>query len=203
MSEGSVPVGPPLSGRPARSVGGSLVPRLVGLAVLIGLTGLSIGAFQLARTFPESPHFLSLGYLGVFILTLTCSATLFLPVPAWGAVTVAGAFLNPVLLGIAAGAGAATGELTGYLAGRSGRLVLGGQDHPWFGRVHRLIDGHGFLTLFVLSAIPNPLFDVAGITAGSLGFSPWRYWLAVALGKSLVYTVLAVGGRVLLPLLPG
>jgi hypothetical protein len=136
--------------------------RLLGALALIVLTVLSLGAYRLARTLPESPLFLSLGYVGVFLLTMSCSATLFLPVPAWGAVTTAGALLNPFLPGMAAGAGAATGEL---------------------------------------SAIPNPLFDVAGLTAGSLGYSPWRYWLAVAMGKSIVYIVLALGGQTLVPML--
>lgn len=115
--------------------------------------------------------------------------------PAWGAVSVAGAYLHPVLLGLAAGSGAATGELTGYLAGRGGRLVLGKNPPGIVVRISRLMDRHGFLTLFLLSAIPNPLFDVAGLTAGSLRYSPARYWLAVALGKSLVYTTLALGGQ--------
>jgi hypothetical protein len=57
------------------------------------------------------------------------------------------------------------------------------------------------LTLFLLAAVPNPLFDVAGLTAGSVGYSPWRYWLAVMLGKSIVYTALALGGQQLVPLL--
>jgi len=59
------------------------------------------------------------------------------------------------------------------------------------------MDRHGFLTLFLLSAIRNPLFDVAGLTAGSLKYSPVRYWLAVALGKSVVYITLALGGQAL------
>ncbi len=183
------------------SDGGHWRRRLLGVALLAGLAVLSFAAFRIARTFPESPQFLSLGYAGVFLLTLSCSATLFLPVPAWGAVAIAGSFLNPFLLGLAAGAGAATGEFTGYIAGRSGSMALGHHDHPWFGRVHRLIDGHGFLALFLLSAIPNPLFDIAGIIAGSQGFSPVRYWLAVALGKSLVYTLLALGGQAVMPIL--
>ena len=158
-----------------------------------------LGAYRLARTIPESPLFFSLGYLGVFLLTMTCSATLFLPVPAWGAVTAAGAFLHPVLLGLVAGAGAATDELTGYVAGRGGRLILSGTSAGIVGRVRGHMDRRGFLTLFLLSAVPNPLFDVAGLTAGSLGYSPWRYWLAVALGKSIVYVVLALGGQTLVP----
>jgi membrane protein YqaA with SNARE-associated domain len=116
-----------------------------------------------------------------------------------GAVTAAGAFLNPLLLGLAAGAGAATGELTGYVAGRSGRLIVGSGSAGVFRRVRAHLDRRGFLTLFLLSAVPNPLFDVAGLTAGSLGYSPWRYWLAVSLGKSLVYVVLALGGQTLIP----
>ena len=175
--------------------------RLLGVAALVLLTVLSLGAYRLARALPESPLFFSLGYLGVFLLTMTCSATLFLPVPAWGAVTAAGAFLHPVLLGICAGAGAATGELTGYVAGRSGRLLLNGVSEGVVGRVRRHLDRRGFLTLFLLSAVPNPLFDVAGLTAGSLGYSPWRYWLAVALGKSVVYVALALGGQALIPLI--
>lgn len=175
--------------------------RLLGVGALVVLTVVSLGAYHLARSLPESPLFLSLGYVGVFLLTMTCSATLFLPVPAWGAVTAAGAFLHPVLLGLAAGAGAATGELTGYVAGRSGRLIVNGGSERVVRWLHSHFERRAFLTLFVLSAIPNPLFDVAGLTAGSLGYSPWRYWLAVAMGKSLVYTVLALGGQTLVPLL--
>ena len=170
----------------------------LGIGLLVGLTVASLGAFQVAQTLPYSPLFRSLGYLGVFLLTMTCSATLFLPVPAWGAVTVAGGSLLPLLSGLAAGARAATGELTGYLAGRGGRLVLGEQSAGVMGRISRLMDRHGFLTLFLLSAIPNPLFDVAGLTAGSLRYSPVRYWLAVAMGKSVVYVTLALGGQALL-----
>jgi membrane protein YqaA with SNARE-associated domain len=175
--------------------------RLLGLAALVLLTVVSLGAYRVAQALPESPLFLSLGFLGVFLLTMMCSATLFLPVPAWGAVTAAGAFLHPVLLGLAAGAGAATGELTGYIAGRSGRLIMNGGSERVVGWLRSHFERRAFLTLFLLSAIPNPLFDVAGLTAGSLGYSPWRYWLAVAMGKSLVYTVLALGGQTLVPLL--
>lgn len=183
------------------AVAGRWRSRLLGVGALGLLTVLSLGAYRLARTLPESPLFLSLGYLGVFLLTMTCSATLFLPVPAWGAVTAAGAFLHPVLLGLAAGAGAATGEFTGYMAGRSGRLVMNGASERVVGWLRSHFERRAFLTLFVLSAVPNPLFDVAGLTAGSLGYSLWRYWLAVTLGKSIVYIVLALGGQTLVPLL--
>jgi hypothetical protein len=50
-------------------------------------------------------------------------------------------------------------------------------------------------------AVANPLFDVAGLTAGSVGYPPWLYWLAMALGKSIVYTALTLVGQALVPLL--
>lgn len=43
----------------------------------------------------------------------------------------------------------------------------------------------GFLTLLVLSAIPNPLFEFAGITAGAVRMNFWRFLLPVAIGKTL------------------
>ena len=58
----------------------------------------------------------------------------------------------------------------------------------------------GDATVFVMAAIPNPLFDVAGMAAGSLRFPLWRFLLAAFLGKlktrpgSLIAIVLAVLG---------
>src|SRR5262245_53169431 len=113
--------------------------------MLVLLTLLSLGAYQLAQKLPESGLLRTLGYFGVFLLTMSCSASLFLPVPAFGAIGIAGGFLNPLLVGMIAGAGAATGELTGYLAGRSGRLVLSGRSAGLAGRLRGLVDRHGFL----------------------------------------------------------
>lgn len=171
--------------------------RLLGLAILVALTGVAVAAFQLSHILLESALFQTLGYAGIFLLTLTCSATLFLPAPAFGAVGIAGSVLNPLLVGLAAGLGAATGELTGYAAGRSGRVVLGVEATPAMRRVHGWMRRYGFFALLALAAIPNPLFDAAGIWAGSLGYPPRRYWVAVALGKTLNYSVVALVGYAL------
>ncbi len=173
--------------------------RLLGLLVLTLLTLVALAGARLAQTLPDSPLIGTLGYGGIFLLTTCSSATLFIPAPAFGAVGVAGGVLNPVLVALAAGAGAATGEMTGYLVGRSGRMVLGGQQVGWIERIRNLVDRHGFLGLFLLAAIPNPFFDAAGIAAGSLGYSPGRYWITVALGKSVAYLAVALIGNALTP----
>ena len=76
---------------------------------------------------------------------MSCSATLFLPIPSWGAIGVAGGFLNPILVGLCAGAGSATGELTGYFAGRGGRLVLSDRGPAFVGRIQQIVRRRGFL----------------------------------------------------------
>jgi membrane protein YqaA with SNARE-associated domain len=171
--------------------------RLVGALALVALTGLAVAAWQAARALLDAAVAETLGYAGIFLLTTACSATLFLPAPAFGAVGIAGGALNPLLVGLAAGLGAATGELTGYYAGRSGRAVVGGRGAAIAARLRGWMLRHGFVALVALAAIPNPLFDAAGLTAGSLGYPPARYWLAVALGKSITYAIIATVGYAL------
>jgi len=56
------------------------------------------------------------------------------------------------------------------------------------------MERRGFLTLFVLSAIPNPVFDLAGIAAGMVGFPVAKFLLACWLGKTLKGVVVAYLG---------
>jgi uncharacterized membrane protein YdjX (TVP38/TMEM64 family) len=61
----------------------------------------------------------------------------------------------------------------------------------WMGR-------WGMWVIFTLSLIPNPLFDLAGITAGALGVPVWRFLMACWAGKVLKMTIVAyLGGQTL------
>ncbi len=53
---------------------------------------------------------------------------------------------------------------------------------------------YGMLTLFVLSAIPNPLFEIAGLTAGSVRMNFWRFMSSVTAGKIVRGLILAFLG---------
>ena len=57
-----------------------------------------------------------------------------------------------------------------------------------------LIDHYGFITLVVLSAIPIPVFELAGIAAGASGMNFWRFMLAVLIGKNIRGLTLAFLG---------
>ena len=71
----------------------------------------------------EVEIFSSYGYFGVFIIAFFSTATIIFPSPAWAAVITMSLYLDPFLVGIAAGTGGALGEMTGYLAGEGTRSV--------------------------------------------------------------------------------
>jgi membrane protein YqaA with SNARE-associated domain len=137
----------------------------------------------------------TLGYLGIFLLMFISSATILLPVPGLLAVPIAGIFLNPLRVGIAAGIGSALGELSGYFAGCGGRLAIEKNKTGIYKTVKRWMKGNGFITIFIFAAIPNPFFDVAGLAAGTLDYPVWEFLVACLLGKILKCIVLAYLGR--------
>jgi membrane protein DedA with SNARE-associated domain len=151
-----------------------------------------------------------LGYVGVFVANLASTVTVFIPVPgltALGQVLILdqGKIHNPVLVGLAGGSGMALGEITAYIAGMYGGQMAAGHTVPgprWTRRlveraislIDRLMDRFGMLTLFVLSVIPNPVFEIAGLTAGAVRMPFGRFMSAVFVGKVLRGIVLAFLG---------
>lgn len=133
------------------------------------------------------------GYPSVFFISLLGNATLILPAPSYAIVFAMGGILNPVWTGLAAGAGAATGEMTGYLLGYGGQATI--PDSERYQRLVKLMDRWGLGVIFLLGLIPNPIFDVGGIIAGVLKLPWWQFWLAAAAGKGIRFALLAwVGG---------
>lgn len=135
------------------------------------------------------------GYPGIFLVSLLTNATVLLPVPGSVVVFAMGAVFNPLAVAVVAALGAATGELSGYLAGFSGQAVIENSERyqkivAWLERNRRWSE----LAIFVLSAIPNPLFDTAGIAAGALRIPLWRFWLFCAAGKVVNMSIFAFLG---------
>jgi membrane protein DedA with SNARE-associated domain len=151
------------------------------------------------------------GYVGVFLANLAGTGTLFIPVPG---VTAAGQALivssseqlSPVGAGIAGGLGMAIGEITAYVAGMAGSFVVREEQikapKPLRAVVERIVstidwlmDRWGIPTLFALSVVPNPVFEVAGLTAGASRFPFKRFMGAVTAGKVVRGLLLAYLGN--------
>lgn len=155
------------------------------LAILLSLA--ITAAIVLYRQ--ELARFASYGYVGVFIVSLVGNATVILPVPSLLAVFAGGTAFNPLIVGLVAGVAEPLGELTGYLAGYGGQALVENRKH--YDTLLRFMESRGFLTIAVLAAIPNPFFDLAGISAGALHMPVWQFLLACWLGKTTKALVIA------------
>ena len=136
------------------------------------------------------------GYLSAFVIGLLGNATVILPAPSLAFTAALGGVLNLLLVGVAAGAGEALGEMTGYLAGMSGKTIIENRDR--FEQVQNYMGRYGGWVFLVLAAIPNPLFDIAGITAGMTRFPVWKFLLSAWVGKTIKALFFAGAGRQLL-----
>jgi uncharacterized membrane protein YdjX (TVP38/TMEM64 family) len=132
------------------------------------------------------------GYLGAFLIALITAATIVLPVPGIALIFALGAVYDPVLVGLAAGAGSALGEITGYMAGFSGQVVA--ENSRMYSRLEQWMRRRGSIVIFILSFVPNPLFDVAGATAGVLRYPLWKFLLVCFLGKTPRNIIVALAG---------
>ncbi len=140
-----------------------------------------------------------LGYFGVFLANLASTATLFVPVPALTAAAQALIVsstnsLSPFWVGLAGGLGMAIGEMTAYVGGMAAAFIAKEEEIKPPGRLAPLIAAitkrvtwlmsrFGMITLYVLSAVPNIFFEVAGLTAGATRYPFKRFMVAVLAGK--------------------
>lgn len=132
------------------------------------------------------------GYLGAFLISLVSSATIILPIPGLAVIFALGATYNPYLIGLAAGAGSALGELSGYMAGYSGQIVI--KDSKTYQRMEAWMKRRGSIIIFVLAFVPNPLFDLAGAAAGVLRYPVWKFLLFCFSGKAPKSILVALAG---------
>ena len=136
--------------------------------------------------------FASYGYPGIFLITLMANATVFLPAPGVAIVFAMGSIFNPLGVTFAAGTGGALGELSGYLAGFSGQAVI--ENTKAYDRVHPWVVKYGGWAILVLSAIPNPFFDIAGVAAGITKMPIRRFLFACWIGQLIKMALFAYAG---------
>lgn len=163
--------------------------RLTRVLALIFVVGITVLLYLNRERVQELEEF---GYPGIFLVSLLSNATLILPVPGVLFTSAMGAVFNPFWVAIAAGSGASIGELSGYLAGYSGQGIV--ERTAWHIRVENWMRKYGGITIFVLAFVPNPIFDIAGLTAGILKLSVWKFLFWCLLGKIVKMMLFAYGG---------
>ncbi len=189
-------------------------PVMIALAAAV-VVGLIVGTtVPFAAGWLGQEDLETFGYPGIFLANFLGTATVFVPVPgltaAGQALVVAGSqtLWTPGVV-VAAALGMTLAESTAYLAGAVGRgmaeqrqMPVGGRLGKWLRRgagwVDWLMARYGFATLLTLSAIPNPLFEFAGITAGAVRMNFWRFLVAVGIGKTTRVILIVIIGNAFL-----
>ncbi len=177
---------------------GALLGLAMGMTVAAGVLAPQVGSLDPAI------YLESAGYLGLFVITLVSSATVGIPVPGLLAVVAAGKLLDPLVVGLVAGAGMTIGELSGYLIGTAGRAAAT-SGSGLLARLLKSVEGiaarHGLPVIFVLALVPNPAFDLAGVAAGASGMRLPTFVAATFAGKTLRCLAIALAAATWLPAL--
>ncbi len=153
---------------------------LIRVAALLLVIGISIFIF-LVRD--QADKLVIYGYPGVFLISFMAYATVILPAPGLAVIFGLAGVLNPLAVGLVAGAGAAAGETVGYLAGYSGQAVI--EKRQEYERIAAWMKKNAPATIFLLSVIPNPFFDLAGIAAGAFRIPIQKFLLYCWAGETL------------------
>ncbi len=132
------------------------------------------------------------GYLGLFVLSILGNATIVLPVPVVLTAFLGGGIFNPFWVGVVVSLGATIGELTGYLAGMSGKNLVDGDKK--IQKIKKWMDKYGLWTIFFLAVVPNPAFDLAGIVAGATRIPVYKYFIVTWAGKLIKFLTISYIG---------
>lgn len=162
---------------------------LMRVAILLVVIGITVYVYSIRDQAEQLARY---GLPGVFLLSVLSNATLVLPAPGLLFIFAAGGLFNPVGVAIAAGAGAIIGELTGYLAGFSGRAVV--ERTKVYERLEQLTERYGGWSILALAAIPNPFFDLAGVAAGALRMPLLTFLIWGFVGKTIKMLAIAYAG---------
>ncbi|HKI55171.1 MAG TPA: VTT domain-containing protein [Anaerolineales bacterium] len=159
------------------------------MVALLAVIGITLYIYNIRDHVEEFERF---GYAGVFLIALMANATVLLPAPGVAIIYAMGAVFNPLGVGLAAGTGGALGELSGYFAGFSGQAIIERTDI--YNRFQPWVEKYGGWAILVLSAIPNPFFDIAGIAAGIAKMPLRTFLLFTWIGQLIKMSAFAFAG---------
>jgi len=168
--------------------------RLIPILTVVFVITITVGIFLVYGRHPEKlVELKNYVYGGAFLISVIGNATIILPGAVLLILSEIGIVLypvtgpaGPIIVGLAGGAGAAIGEITGYLVGYSGRGIA--ERSQIYKRLVGWVKRWGAPAIFVFSVVPL-VFDLVGIAAGVLRVPFWKFMIACWLGRTLLYII--------------
>ena len=175
----------------------ALPAKLYDLAAVLLLAAFSAAAFAMSGFVKAHA---SETYLGIFLVCFVANATVLLPAPSLLVVLQYSMLLHPAAVALAGALGASLGEMVGFLAGAHGGRFAGGRLSK---KLKALLPRRPYGLVFAFSALPLPLFDVVGMTAGAARLPALPFYLACLAGKLLKMLALVWAGQAAVNFLHG
>jgi len=139
------------------------------------------------------------GYLGIFLISMLGALSIFVPIPYTVVIFTLGGLqtFDPLWIAVAAGAGAAVGEFSGYLIGFGGRRVIGEKYKKKMDFLTKMFKKFGPIVIFVFALTPLP-DDLLFIPLGIMHYGLLRAFIPALLGKFVSNLIIAYSGRLAL-----
>jgi membrane protein YqaA with SNARE-associated domain len=121
--------------------------------------------------------------------------SIFVPIPYTVVIFILGGLyiFEPIWIAVAAGAGAALGEFSGYLIGAGSRKVISDKYKKRMDFLTKLFNKYGSITIFVFALTPLP-DDLLWIPLGVMRYNLIRAFIPALLGKFLSSLIIAYSG---------
>ncbi|OGH02823.1 MAG: hypothetical protein A2798_00090 [Candidatus Levybacteria bacterium RIFCSPHIGHO2_01_FULL_37_17] len=167
--------------------------KAFGIFLFVFSTLVSILAFIFREQFKDGQ---TLGLLGILLINFFSSATFFISGPAFLTVIAGGSVYPPVLVAIVAALGTAFGDAVSFFFGYSTRHIVMRklEKRLWFRVLEDIFKVYSTPLIFILSFIPNPIFDGAALIVGFFKYDLKKYFLIVFTGRLLRFLILAYIG---------
>ena len=163
--------------------------KWVSIVLAVGSLLLMVVAFFYRK---KLKHFKKYGYLGILLVSAVGNLAIMSPAPPIAAAA-AGTIYNPWIVGAITALGSVTGQLLSYTIGSAGEGNI--SESYWYRMAKKHMEKNGFLTLFILAIIPNPVIDSGGIISGATSYPMWKFLMASFMGKWVKYTIIAMVGK--------
>jgi len=170
--------------------------KILIFVAVVGTIILISGVFWIIASSTPEETWKSVGYPSAFLLGLIGAASVIIPVPT--TVVLLGMAMseifNQTLLALAFGFGAAIGQLTSYVVGYAGRVVVGKKYRRRLNAMLTIFERYGMIVVFLFALTPLP-DSLLFIPMGLVHYSLWRIFAATVAGKIVMSLIIThVGG---------
>ncbi|MBN1367531.1 MAG: VTT domain-containing protein [Dehalococcoidales bacterium] len=185
---------------------------IVGVSAIVITIGLCVAAILYKDTIMNTAASLGYGLTGILLVSFLAGSILSftaVPIPYWilvftlpTALAANWGILAPFAVGLTSALGATLGHMPTFMIGYGGRSLPGKLSNRfsnnWYGRWYKKIitwsEKHGWIAVFINSAIFNPIHLPMTVAFGTLRYPPWKFFLYSFLGNSVKSLLLAFCG---------